>query len=155
MLCNKFVFSYFLRIEIQYFNVPSFFSLLPLNVITFSRDFSGAMRRRCFFHLTSFPRLFSVPPQGSLFQPKSIPRRPFSGLRGWPSGEKAIKNQRIFNIFMVPTFRRFWTLRTSKMHFREPSGARSGNVPSPLGPSWRAFRFSAPPPRGPQDASGR
>ena len=56
---------------------------------------------------------------------------------------------------MVPTFRRFWTLRTSKMHFREPSGARSGNVPSPLGPSWRAFRFSAPPPRGPQDASGR
>ena len=34
------------------------------------------------FHLTSSSRRFSVPPQGNLFQPKSIPRRPLCGLSG-------------------------------------------------------------------------
>ena len=98
--------------------------------------------------------LLGTPSGGPFWAPK----RPKTSLLRPQRGAKWLKSnkkQRIFNIFMVPTFRRFWMLRTSKMHFREPSGARSGNVPSPLGPSWRAFRFSAPPPRGPQDASGR
>ena len=107
------------------------------------------------FHLTSSSRRFSVPPQGTLFQPKSIPRRPFCGLSGGAKRLKSYKKPLYFQHFQVPTFRCFWMLQTSKMHFREPSGARSGNAPSPLGPFWRAFRFSAAPPRGPQDTSGR
>ena len=92
-------------------------------------------------------------PQGDLFGPQSVPSRPFCGLRGAPSGRKAIKNNGFFIFSWCPLFD-VLDARDVQNEFQGALWGAIGKCTGLPGSLQEGLQVFGPPPRGPQGASG-